>query len=142
MEETKMPDAEHVNEHEHYVQICEMNAMVQKLAKIAADKREEATTARKDWEQHQVALSELIESGPDSQMRFEFGDTREIQIKDVPHIRPSDRRTLAGGGVHSLGQLADCVELTDVKGIGRAAADRIAGALEDFWEDNPDLAGT
>ena len=142
-------------------QIESINDRVQELEADFKEKKEAASAAKKRWESAQSHLSEVIAKGRERLPLFDR--PREVEAEPVAVVpiaatptptpaaepwravrldvlqgmTPSILAALAEAGIETIGAITDHTakgkRLTEIKGIGEAAHEKIDDALAGFW---------
>lgn len=122
---------------------------------------ERAKDAKKRWEGHQEYIQKfvagldmpLFDKGPDGSAEADAPPTepapdpawRSVPLLELGRygLAPKLREKLAEAGISTVGTLADWTNggqlLTDIPGVGAAAAGKIEDVLAEFWEARPEL---
>ena len=134
---------------ERWITIRRMQSGIDEAAKVVADCKKAFHDAKETWSVHVMELGDFIRDGslplfenPQSEIpnpqSAEPWRTIGLNELDDPAISPSILAKLANAGIETIGDLADktasdAFSLTDITGIGPAAAKTVDDALEAFW---------
>lgn len=135
-------------EHEHYLQIREMNRDVQKIYWEWDAAKENAGALKKELDKLRSELTTLIARGPDPQLPL-FGSDADDSWKgrsvNVLAISDSLATKLEEAGLATLGELKVFWDgggmLCDLAGVGTEYAAKVADAWQDYAKDHPEVYG-
>lgn len=136
-------------EHEHYLQIRDMNRDVLKVYWEWDAAKENAGALKKELDGLRSELTQLISRGPDPQLPLSFGDAVDDSWRSrsigVLAIGESLTEKLAEGGLSTLGELRVFWDggglLSDVVGVGAEYAAKVADAFADYAKEHPEVYG-
>jgi hypothetical protein len=139
-------DAGELSEHRqrHYAAIVDLNRQCVAAGYEYEDRKHDAATAKKRYEQLQSRLNHLIEEGPNPQKELPFTDAeptaadawKDVPISDAIELTDKQFEKLESAGVRTVGQFEHLRSgqmdgypdgLRSVKGIGEKTVDA--------WED-------
>lgn len=135
-------------EHEHYLQIREMNRDVQKIYWEWDAAKENAAALKKELDKLRSELTTLIARGPDPQLPL-FGNDADESWKsrsiNVLAISDSLANKLDEAGIGTLGDLKAFWDegklLCDLKGIGDEKSATIADAWAEYCKSHSEIFG-
>lgn len=130
----------------HYEEIVELRGDVAVTRRKYDLARSKAKAAKDAYEDAVAHLLDLIDRGPDEQLRL-FDDAppewRSVELVGNLELSAKTLELLAEAGITTLGALVDFTEtapLSDIKGIGPKKVEEIEAATVKFWADHPELA--
>lgn len=144
--------------HDHYEEILKLNAQVCSARSLWATAKDRAAALKKEFDALNSELLDLILGGPDMQQKLPLADGeapgatapswsdewRKVNI-DQLDISASTLTKLVENNLCTLGDLDDFwksnKQLTDLKGIGGATADKVADAFAKYGTEHPELYG-
>lgn len=136
-------------EHEHYLQIREMNRDVLKVYWEWDAAKENAGALKKELDGLRSELTQLISRGPDPQLPLSFGEPADDSWRrrslGVLAIGESLAEKLGEGGLSTLGELQVFWDggglLSDVAGVGTEYAAKVANAFANYAKEHPEVYG-
>lgn len=129
----------------HYHAIQEREKYVRDLHYKYDIAKADAKAAKDSYDLAAEGLLDLIRRGPDAQMELPLGDPnqpwRDVPVEEL-ELTAGTLKALTEAGITTLGKIADhtnSYELTDIKGIGPVAAEKLRERLDAWWAEHPDM---